>query len=287
MSHQEHIGRSTARNGTPVSLDDHSSSLDELLLTIVPQRTLATLILPPRVVLACRELIEEHQRVDRLRAGKKEPRHRLMLVGPPGNGKTTLAEAVATALAIPLLVVRYAALLLPPLDAAASRLQHIFDHAAQQSCVLFLDEFDTIGTEREHAQERGDITRVVSSLLLQIDATPSHVIVVSATNHPENLDRAAWRRFQLRLELPSPSRDEVLRWCERLAQRLDFPPTVSLPKLADQLTRLSFAELEAFSDDIERRLLLADLPIDLGQIVRERLDQWTRRAEPLFLPSRL
>ena len=245
------------------------------------------LILPPRVTRACRELIEEHQHVDRLRAGNKEPRHRLMLVGPPGNGKTTLAEAVATALAVPFLVVCYAAVLLPPLDAAAARLQCIFDHAAQQSCVLFLDEFDTIGTEREHAQERGDITRVVSSLLLQIDATPSHIIVVAATNHPENLDRAAWRRFQLRLELPSPSRDEVLRWCERLAQRLNFPPTVSLPKLASQLTRLSFAELEAFSDDIERRLLLADPPVDIGQVVRERLDQWTRRAEPLFLPSRL
>jgi AAA+ superfamily predicted ATPase len=287
MSYHEDATPSSMRNGTTVSLHDPSSALEELLLTIVPQRLLATLILPSRVAQACRELIEEHQRADRLRAGNKEPRHRLMLVGPPGNGKTSLAEAVATELSLPLLVVRYAAVLLPPLDAAAARLQRIFDYAAQQHCVLFLDEFDTIGTEREQALERGDITRVVSSLLLQIDATSSHVIVVAATNHPENLDRAAWRRFQLRLELPSPSRDEVLRWCERLAQRLDFPATVSLPKLASQLTRLSFAELESFSDDIERRLLLADPPIDVGQIVRERLDQWTRRAEPLFLPSRL
>ena len=287
MSQHEDVTPSSMRNGTTVSVHGQSSALEELLLTIAPQRTLATLILPSRVAQACRELIEEHQRADRLRAGNKEPRHRLMLVGPPGNGKTTLAEAVATELSLPLLVVRYAAVLLPPLDAAAARLQRIFDYAAQQLCVLFLDEFDTIGTEREQALERGDITRVVSSLLLQIDATPSHVIVVAATNHPENLDRAAWRRFQLRLELPSPSRDEVLRWCERLAQRLTFPATVSLPKLASQLTRLSFAELEAFSDDIERRLLLADPPIDVGQIVREHLDQWTRRAEPLFLPSRL
>lgn len=287
MSAYEPTTRSLTDTGTAVALVHPSSPVEELLLTIAPQRTLTSLILPPRVAQACREMIEEHQHADRLRSGKKEPRHRLMLVGPPGNGKTTLAEVVATALAIPLLVVRYAAVLLPPLDAAAARLQRIFEYAAQQSCVLFLDEFDTIGTEREHAQERGDITRVVSSLLLQIDATPSHVIVVAATNHPENLDRAAWRRFQLRLELPSPSRDEVLRWCERLAQRLNFPPTVSLAKLASQLTRLSFAELEAFSDDIERRLLLADPPVDIGQIVRERLDQWTRRAEPLFLPSRL
>src|SRR3712207_6872521 len=90
------------------------------------------------------------------------------------------------------------------LGETAGRLKRVFEYARTTPCVLFFDEFDTIGKERGDVHETGEIKRVVSSLLLQIDALPSYVTVVVASNHPELLDRAVWRRFQLRLYLPPP-----------------------------------------------------------------------------------
>ena len=171
-----------------------------------PERVLADLVLPEVVSNACGELVEEQQRADLLRSHAIEPRHRVLLTGPPGNGKTTLAEALAGELALPLLVVRYDGVIGSYLGETAVRLARLMEHVRSRRCVVFFDEFDAIGKERGDEHETGEIKRVVSSLLLNIDALPSYVVVVTATNHPELLDRAVWRRFQLRLELPPPNR---------------------------------------------------------------------------------
>ena len=160
---------------------------------------------PKPVLIGCHELIEEQHRQDILRSYNLEPRNRVLLAGEPGNGKTTLAEALAHALMVPFVVARYDGLIASYLGETASRLKKLFEYVRTRSCVLFFDEFDTIGKERGDIHETGEIKRVVSSLLLQIDALPSHVVVVTATNHPELLDRAVWRRFQLRFELARPS----------------------------------------------------------------------------------
>ena len=131
-----------------------------------------------------------------MRSHGLQPRHRVLLAGPPGNGKTALAEAIAEALALPFLIVRYEALIGSFLGETAQRLAQLFAFARTLPCVLFFDEFDVVGKERGDAHETGEIKRVVSNLLLQIDALPSHVIAVAATNHSELLDSAVWRRFQ-------------------------------------------------------------------------------------------
>ena len=84
------------------------------------------------------------------------------------------------------------------LGETAFRLDQVFEFARTRRCVLFFDEFDSIAKERSDAHETGEIKRVVSTLLMQIDRLPSHVIVIAATNHSELLDRAAWRHFQLK-----------------------------------------------------------------------------------------
>ena len=122
-------------------------------------------------------------------------------MGPPGNGKTSLAEAIAEALAVPFFVVRYEAMIGSFLGETAARLKRVFDYARTTPCVLFFDEFDAVGKERGDVHETGEIKRVVTSLLMQVDDLPSYTVVVAATNHAELLDRAAWRRFQVRLLL--------------------------------------------------------------------------------------
>ena len=101
-----------------------------------------------------------------------------MLEGAPGNGKTSLAEAIAAETMVPFYSVRYEGIVSSFLGETASRLDHVFEFARTRRCLLFFDEFDTIAKERADTHETGEIKRVVSTLLLQIDRLPSHVIVV-------------------------------------------------------------------------------------------------------------
>jgi len=251
-----------------------------LLYEVQPARTFASLLLPSTTQRALEELIEEQQRKDILRSYGLEPRHRVLLVGPPGNGKTSAAEAIATALLVPLFVVRYEAVIGSFLGETSGRLKRLFDFVRTHQCVLFFDEFDTLGKERGDTHETGEIKRVVSSLLLQIDALPSHVVVVTATNHAELLDRAVWRRFQLRLSLPPPTAAQKELWFlgfqKKLGQSLGLTPKA----LAGRLNLKSFSDLEQFCDDVHRRFVLSLPSGTLKEVIASRVKQWQHRVIP-------
>ncbi len=195
----------TGVSGLPAR-DSASHAVSDLLHEIVPRVRLASLHLADDVAAAAAEIIEEQHRSELLRSHNIEPRNRVLLEGAPGNGKTSLAEAIAAESMLPFYAVRYEGIVSSFLGETAGRIDQVFEFARTRRCVLFFDEFDTIAKERADEHETGEIKRVVSTLLLQIDRLPSHVIVVAATNHGELLDRAAWRRFQLRLALQPPSR---------------------------------------------------------------------------------
>jgi hypothetical protein len=259
----------------PALLDE---KLRGLFAELTPHRRLEELILPEAVLLAVQELLEEHQRKDLLRCHNLEPRHRVLLIGPPGNGKTSLAEAIAEGLMLPLIVIRYEGVIGSYLGETAIRLRRLFDYVRTRACVLFFDEFDTLGKERGDVHDTGEIKRVVSSLLLQIDDLPSHVLVVTATNHPELLDRAVWRRFQIRLELPRPQRTQIITWIKDFERRLGEPLQHNFDTIASHLTGSSFAELEEFTTDILRRRALEGPEANLNYIVCRRMEQWKVRA---------
>ncbi len=251
----------------------------DLFFETTPQRSMDDLVLPETTRDVCRELIEEQHRQSLLRSYNLEPRNRVLLAGEPGNGKTSLAEAIAHALMVPFVVVRYDGLIASYLGETASRLNKLFEYVRTRACVLFFDEFDTIGKERGDVHETGEIKRVVSSLLLQIDALPSHVVVVTATNHPELLDRAVWRRFQLRLELPRPTTRDVEAYFASVETRLKFS-LETLPKaLAEKLQGASYSELEDFVSDISRRYVLSLPDANIKKIVQQRLVQWQNRFD--------
>jgi SpoVK/Ycf46/Vps4 family AAA+-type ATPase len=259
--------------GEPIRKDRSDGFLE-----MEPQRRLKDLVLPDSVARACTALVEEQARADLLRSHNLEPRHRILLAGPPGNGKTSLAEAIASELAVSLLVVRYEAVITSFLGETAVRLARLFEQVRTQRCVLFFDEFDAVAKERGDLHETGEIKRVVSSLLLQVDALPSYVVVVTATNHPELLDRAVWRRFQLRLELPAPTSRDIQEWFRRFEARqglsLEFPVTV----LAKHFKGASFSELEQFALDVQRRYVLELPATNMRRIVGGLLDQWDERV---------
>ena len=257
---------------------DPSPRGKEFIAEITPRRRLDDLILPAIVRRAVDELVEEQQRADLLRAHGLEPRHRVLLVGSPGTGKTTLAEAIAESAGVPLFVVRYETMIGSYLGETATRLKRLFDYARTTPCVLFFDEFDAIGKERGDIHETGEIKRVVTSLLMQVDDLPSYTILAAATNHPELLDRASWRRFQLRLPLPLPDSRALTRYIQSFSERLSEPLGQTPSAIARHLGRISYAEAEQFCLDVQRRSVLAIGQKAVDAIVAEQLNVWDTRA---------
>jgi len=272
--------RNGAGPGGGEALQRPGATPSQQVLEILPERTLDDLVLPPAVRAAVTELVEEQHRAELLRSYNLEPRNRVLLAGPPGDGKTTLAEALAQALMVSLFVVRYEAVVASYLGETSSRLQRLFDSVRTRRCVLFFDEFDTLGKERGDEHETGEIKRVVSTLLLQIDHLPTHVVVVTATNHPELLDRAVWRRFQLRLHLPHPDRAAIEAWLRRFQERTRLCLGKPVADLAGDLVGASFGEIEEFALDVQRRHVLTAPDSDPEALLRERLTQWRARYAP-------
>ena len=189
----------------------------EYLAETTPQVSLHDLQLQPAVRDACEELILEQQKADVLARAGIRPRNRILLTGPPGNGKTSMTEAIAAALGRPFYTVTYDTLTGEFLGQTGSRLRKVFEYVTSHDCVVLFDEFEGIGKERDDRQEVGELKRVVASMLLQMDQAPPGTVIAAATNHPEMLDRAAWRRFQIRLELERPSRNALARYFEDCA----------------------------------------------------------------------
>ncbi len=252
----------------------------ELIYEIVPERGMKSLVLPDTVREQIQELVEEQHRVELLHSHNLRARNRILLAGPPGNGKTTLAEALAFELMFPLIVVRYETLVGSYLGETSARLKHMLDYVRTQRCLLFFDEFETLGKERGDIHETGEIKRVVSSLLLQIDALPDYVVVVAASNHPELLDRAVWRRFQLRLELPTPTREQLTRHIEAIANRHQVRFGYNSETLANRLLGLNYAEVEEFCLGVVRRAVLDKRAENAKAITKRKLEQWQQRLKP-------
>jgi len=240
----------------------------------LPKKRLEHLILPETVIESCREVIEEQTRAELLRSYGLEPRNKILLIGPPGNGKTSLAEAIAEALMIPLLTVKYESIIGAYLGETAIKLAKLIDYARTRQCVLFFDEFETLGKERGDVHETGEIKRVVSSLLLHIDSLPSYVIVIGATNHEGLLDKAAWRRFQLHLELLRPTKTDLEKWFAQYEQRTGFKLGYETSTLAKKCFGRSYAEVEELALSIYRQYILQLPNADVRAITKNAFRLW-------------
>ena len=266
--------RGKLSNGGSFPIAMNEVRVDNFITEREPQRTLASLILPSEVRFNCQRLIEEQFRANLLRSYGVEPRNRILLIGPPGNGKTSLAEAIAEALMEPFYVVKYDAIVGAYLGETAIRLRKLIDFVSTRKCVLFFDEFETLGKERGDLHETGEIKRVVSSLLMQMDQLPSYVTIIGATNHPELLDRAVWRRFQLRLLLQQPTRADLILWLEKFQQEHMIRFEYSTETIAKKLYGCSFAEVEEFGMQVLRSYVM-DLPdANMQKIVSGVLKNW-------------
>lgn len=233
-----------------------------------PDMTLEDLILPCHVRQTCLDILEEHRQRDLLQRHGIGPRNRLLLTGPPGNGKTSLAGAMALALGLPLFVLRYDTLIREHLGQTTTNIRKLFDSLQNNPCVLFIDEFESIAKERNDIQEVGEMKRCVSTLLLLIDQMMDTNILITATNHPQMLDSAVWRRFDVKLELPQPGITELEMYLKALGDKYKVPQLhISLD--VESLQGKSFSEAKTLALDIVRKCILHP-EYDVMQILEQQ-----------------
>lgn len=264
-------------NGTPNVGRFLENGLSGFLSEVMPERRLGSIIIKEESLALINEMVEEQNRTELLKSYGLLPRHKIMLSGPPGNGKTALAEAIAYELMTPLLIVGYDGIIGKFLGETSSRLKKVFDYARQTKCVLFFDEFDAIGKERGDIHETGEIKRVVSALLMQIDAMPSYTTVIVASNHADLLDSAVWRRFQIRINMPPPTRKAKEEFITRYGKKIGLNYGLSARIITDKLKADSFAEVEEFCRDVLRRATLDLCRENAKNITQAKLKQWGSR----------
>lgn len=262
------------KNRMPMNVLRSGGNDSNLFWEKVPQKRMEYLILPKQIKQICQDVIDEQLRTEVLQSYGLEPRNKILLIGPPGNGKTSLAEAIAEALMVPLLTVRYESIVGAYLGETASKLSKLFEYAKTRKCVLFLDEFETLGKERGDAHETGEIKRVVSSLLMQIDSLPSYVMVIAATNHETLLDKAVWRRFQVKIEIPKPTRNNLEAFFEYFQRERNFEFGIQSSTLAKKTLGMSYAEAEELALEIYRQYVLKIPEGDVKEITNQVIKLW-------------
>ncbi|MFM2057366.1 MAG: hypothetical protein RLY71_1751 [Pseudomonadota bacterium] len=231
--------------------------LAALLSVSYPSRRLSDMVLAEPLLQGLQRVLKEQMHLSKLRSHGLHPRRKLLLVGPSGTGKTMTASALAGELGIPLFVVRLDALITKFMGETAAKLRQVFDAVSSTRGVYFFDEFDAIGSQRGMANDVGEIRRILNSFLLMIEQDDSNSVIVAATNHPDILDEALFRRFDDVVEYHVPSATEVQALLRmRLANYVKSKK--DLADLATQALGLSHAEIARAINDAVKEAVMHD-----------------------------
>lgn len=199
-------------------------------------------------------LIDEVRVWPALDAAGVPRRNRVLLYGPPGNGKSSIAEAMAAELGWPLVRARIDSLVSSYLGETAGNLRSLFEFARATTSVVLLDEFDSLGKLRDDPADHGELRRVVNTVLQLVDRYQGKGFIVAATNTPEVLDSALWRRFDEVVEVPIPDASHAGELLARLMPRRDAATPIL--GAAHRLKGLPYAAVEHAANGARRRALL-------------------------------
>ncbi|MHB8285541.1 MAG: AAA family ATPase [Caulobacteraceae bacterium] len=232
--------------------------LEGLLTITTPQARLDEMTLTTQVRERLDRMVRQQTSRGRLREHGLKPSAKLLLVGPPGSGKTLTASALAAELKLQLFTIRLDAVITRFLGESATKLRSVFDQIAQMRGVYLFDEFDAIGGKRSAGNDVGEVRRILNSFLQFLEepnATDS--LVVAATNHPELLDRALIRRFDEIIEYGLPDNDAVRDLIKRRLGRL-AARSVDWDKIGEASHGLSQGEVSRAVEEALREAILTN-----------------------------
>jgi SpoVK/Ycf46/Vps4 family AAA+-type ATPase len=250
---RETVGR---RGAGPVPIAQPKGELSSLLEARYSDLRLGSMVLTPALEQRLKRVLTEQRQQERLRARGLHPRRKLLLVGPPGSGKTMTAAALAGELKLPLFTVLYDGLIGKLMGETAARLRLVFDAMAVQRGVYFFDEFDAIGAQRSGPNDVGEIRRVLNSFLQFLENDDGPSLIIAATNHPELLDKALNRRFDDVITYGPPDPEIARGILEARLATFDLH-RVDWPAVLGAASGLSQAEVARAADEAAKGAVLA------------------------------
>ncbi len=237
-----------------VSISQPRGELANILEVSNPSNRISDMIVDPVLANQLQRVIREQRAAGRILDQGLTPRRKLLLVGPPGTGKTMTASVLAGELGLALLQVRLDGLITRFMGETAAKLRQVFDATHRTRGIYFFDEFDAIGSGRNLTNDVGEIRRVLNSFLLMIEQDRSHSLVVAATNHPDILDRALFRRFDDILHYELPDEEQAAKL---LRTRLKpHSAHVRWSTLGEEAQGLSYAEITRAANDVLKDALI-------------------------------
>jgi SpoVK/Ycf46/Vps4 family AAA+-type ATPase len=222
--------------------NDDSTSLDDVFLNEDNRKQID-------------QLIKEHNYIDELHHYGLPVNHKILLHGSSGCGKTTTAKAIAHALGKPILILNLSNVVSSRIGETSQNIKQVFDKAARERAVLFLDEFDQIGKARGNDdKDVGEMRRLVNTLIQLIDYFPEKSMLICATNHAEIIDKALTRRFQLHIAYALPSEQELNKYYDTITKHI--PENL---KRFERKFGISYAEAKDSAFTQIKACLIADL----------------------------
>lgn len=263
----------TQPSSRPVPVTQPRGELAGLLAVSYPSTTMADLVLEADVRERLEQVILEQRQQHSLRERGFAPLRRLLLVGPPGTGKTMTARALAGELRLPLFLIRLDGLITKYMGETAAKLRLVFDALSETRGLYLFDEVDALGGERAGSNDVGEIRRVLNSFLQFLEMDDTESLLVAATNHPQMLDRAMFRRFDAVIEYPLPS-DDVIKSLVRNRLANVKLSRIAWSEVVDAAHGLSHSEVTLAAERAAKHVILtkrdAIQTADLMRALRER-----------------
>ena len=280
------VDEAKGRIGTvrPVPIGRPRGELANLLEASYPKARLGEMILSDVLAEQIGRVIREQRHAGRIVSHGLSPRRKLLLIGPPGTGKTFTATVLAGELHVPLFQVRLDGLITKFMGETAAKLRQIFDATSRNRGLYFFDEFDAIGSQRSLANDVGEIRRVLNSFLQMIEQDGSHSLVVAATNHPGILDPALFRRFDDVLHYELPDRSQIAALLKRRLAG-SVAKGIRWENLAELAQGLSYAEVTRAANEALKDALIHDRDRIRTEDIRTTLTELKSVAERLSAQS--
>lgn len=262
-----------ARIASVVPVAQPRGELASLLTVSYPDASLRDLVLSNDLDDRLRHVLLEQRQRDKLARHGLRPARRLLLIGPPGTGKTSTARVVAGELGLPLFAIRLDTIITKYMGETAAKLRLIFDALSETRGVYLFDEVDALAGDRAASNDVGEIRRVLNSFLQFLEEDTSQSIIIAATNHPALLDNALFRRFDTVMEFALPDADgarAVIANCLAPFQTSNL----GWKRVLSAVQGLSHAEIVTASENAAKRTILSGrsrvLTDDLVGALQER-----------------
>lgn len=246
-----------------------------LLRLTKPERELRDLMFPAPVIDIIAEIVAENRGRGILASQSLKPRQRILLIGPPGTGKTAAAHAIAAELSLPVAVTSIAALTSSYLGETAKNIESVVRFAESTPCVLVFDEIDAIVGERSQPQDHAEMRRVVATVLQLLDEVHGESLLIATSNHPSLIDYALWRRFDEVIGLSMLNDDGVMALIDLRTKSV--PRSLSISEWSIRLKDLPPAQIETICIDALRRRALSNEGEITDELFAAAVKSWQRR----------